>query len=326
MNNRMRLMWIWMALLLPTRSEAQEAKLEKSRRTVVKQSTSVEDVAFSSDGQLLAWCTAEPREVVLWSAKSSKEIRRIDVAGKPRALAFSLKGDVLAIACGMKGFLLWNHEKGELVANKLPGYCLAVAFSPNGAFLATSYDNHASLWDASTGDHIRMVSSPAREITSMAFSKSSDRFAVGDSDGTVTILDPKTGELLRTIDVKASVNMVEFDPRRDQVVIATYRSIAIRSLTAQEEIFHRDGLSFLTSFAIIGPDQIVISVHDVEKRVYWFKRSHDALVSEKTRLSARVVRVSPDGKLLAVGFGSPYAPDERDDTLGGLEIWTLNRE
>jgi len=73
-----------------------------------------------------------------------------------------------------------------------------VAWSPDGRTLLTgSRDRTAALWDAATGERIRVLEGHDGGVTSVAFSPDGKRALSGSQDKTVALWDAATGELLR---------------------------------------------------------------------------------------------------------------------------------
>ena len=67
----------------------------------------------------------------------------------------------------------------------------AVAFSPDGATLATSVGGTAKLWEVGTGKHISTIHGAGG--LSIAYSPDGETLALGRSDGTVKLADVKSG-------------------------------------------------------------------------------------------------------------------------------------
>jgi WD40 repeat protein/tRNA A-37 threonylcarbamoyl transferase component Bud32 len=111
------------------------------------------DVAFSSDGKLLA--TAHSRSAQLWDATSGKPVG--PSLPHPRhvfAVAFSPDSKTVATACGDGRARLWEVGSGKLRGKPLeqPSACVRVLFSPDGRTLLTS-DSPGVLrfWDVARG-------------------------------------------------------------------------------------------------------------------------------------------------------------------------------
>src|SRR5262245_49992847 len=109
----------------------------------VRLSKEAASVAFSPDGRTLA-AGAGGKEIVLWDARTGKEIRRIEGATAGDCLAFSPDGKVLASARnwqqGEAGgtVYLWDvatgKPRGQIKGDANLVRC--VAFSPDGKRLA----------------------------------------------------------------------------------------------------------------------------------------------------------------------------------------------
>jgi WD40 repeat protein/class 3 adenylate cyclase/energy-coupling factor transporter ATP-binding protein EcfA2/predicted Ser/Thr protein kinase len=158
--------------------------------------TTVESVAFSPDGKLLAIATAEG--ATLWNTRTW---RRVAPPLRSRQggwdwVDFSPDGRTLAIAGGKGRVELWDvATRRELRELKDPANApLAfVRFSPDGSLVAGApqEENHVTLWSAPTG---RVIGRPivVRPPGSggaqwVAFSPDSKQIAVPGASGTVGI-------------------------------------------------------------------------------------------------------------------------------------------
>jgi WD40 repeat protein len=129
-------------------------------RTLEGHTQSVNSVAFSPDGRLLASgscgqgnyiiiCTQG--EIRLWEVASGREVR------------------------SLSGHTSWVNS---------------VAFSPDGRLLASgSHDKTIKLWEVASGREVRSLTGHTDEVTSVAFSPDGRLLASGSRDETIKLWD-----------------------------------------------------------------------------------------------------------------------------------------
>jgi WD40 repeat protein len=75
----------------------------------------------------------------------------------------------------------------------------AVAISPDGSRLLTGDgDGAVKLWDATTGDELKVFVGHTSRVNTVAISPDKSRVLTGDSDGTAKLWDATTGDELHT--------------------------------------------------------------------------------------------------------------------------------
>ena len=96
--------------------------------------------------------------------------------------------------------LLWDLHSGSgrVLLERGPGPALALAFSQDGAILATSsYAEHCvRLWDLKTPGTRRVIARHDRAITSASFSPDGSLLATTGNDGLLGLWTVETGERL----------------------------------------------------------------------------------------------------------------------------------
>ncbi len=164
------------------------------------------ELAFSPDGRLIA---SVSKAVSLRDADSGQEVRVLPLGGEDptcQGLAFSPDGRILAgaIASNMSvnvdnNVKLWDTTTGRelMILRGHPARVFAVAFSPDGRRIASSYmDGTVGLWDVVTGKSVLTLHGHSQFALGVAFSPDGLKLATA-GDTTVKIWDatPLTPEL-----------------------------------------------------------------------------------------------------------------------------------
>ena len=119
--------------LLPTSEQAAPFTLRRGRGALPV-------LALSPDGVTLA--SAADRSLVLWDLTSKEELLRLGGHKEAiTAVAFSPDGALVATTCGDHSTRIWDARDGRALA-VLPGpwFMRALAFSPDGGYLAAAAD------------------------------------------------------------------------------------------------------------------------------------------------------------------------------------------
>ena len=188
--------------------------VETGNTSVISGYMSLDSMAFSPDGALLASVARVGRTIKLWDVATQTVI--VTLRGHTdgvHSMAFSPDGSLLATGAGDR-MELWDVRTGKLIAT-LEGHTSeihSVVFSPDGSLLATGAGDHTvKLWDVRTG-LIATLEGHTSEIHSMAFSPDGSLLATGAGDHTVKLWDVRTG-LIATLEGHTSeIHSVVFSP------------------------------------------------------------------------------------------------------------------
>ncbi len=174
--------------------------------TLVGHTDSVNSVAYSPDGELLASGSSD-QTVKLWDPASGTLLHTLTGhTDRVCSIGFSPDGTMIASSSLDTTIKLWNVSTGTLfrtfwgASNSVHGCC--VAFSPSGWTLASTADDYTiKLWDPIMGTLVRKLSGHTQRVRCIVFSPNGRAItlASGSEDRTVRLWNPSTGKVLHTL-------------------------------------------------------------------------------------------------------------------------------
>ncbi|KAL2835372.1 putative wd40 protein [Aspergillus pseudoustus] len=172
-------------------------------QTLEGHSNSVQSVAFSRDGQLLA-SGSDDETIKLWDSATGTLKHTLEGhSNLVRSVAFSRDGQLLASGSDDETIKLWDPATGTL-KHTLEGHSnsvWSVAFSRDGQLLASgSTDTTIKLWDPATSTLKHTLEGHSNLVRSVAFSRDGQLLASGSNDTTIKLWDPATGTLKHTLE------------------------------------------------------------------------------------------------------------------------------
>jgi hypothetical protein len=219
--------------------------------------SSVRQVEFAPDGMSVAFGGgggivhfSVPDGKVLWK-RTSEDSTLLS------AIAFSPTGQMIAgvgrIDIGEQAIendktniryyagVIWDARYGRVVSRlDLPDRPRSVAFSPDGAFLATGSDNHVSLFSVFSGRVVSEVTNEQSEVSAVAFSPHGRQLAIGLDNGTI---------ILRHLGVSPAGAKRRVEPVDDQSLERAWWALSARS---PEEVFEAEH-----RLVSVGPKRLV---------------------------------------------------------------------
>ncbi len=172
-------------------------------------------MAFSPDGKLLASADFEGNTIV-WNMETYEQVNQFEHAppNSINDLAFSLDGNVLAIAAILGGIQMKDLTTGERFDNELTDDGItALAFSPDGKYLAYGQPTGViRVWgEDGWKTSLALLRSHRGKITDLVFSPNSELLISAGEDGTIRIWEASTGnELMVLLSHNGLINDISF--------------------------------------------------------------------------------------------------------------------
>ena len=254
------------------------------------------------------------------------------VTARPSQIGLSRDGKTLAVASDgddsgtQAGVALFDVPSGQLtrtVSSADSGSIHYVTFSPDGRHvLAVAGDDHALVWDTTTGDIVFETSGNAA-ITSLAMSPSGEHIALGRDDGQVEMWTLDDGNQPRQLDSQPSphlseISWIDFDPQGGRMVSTSRDGVAIVWDITTGRLATRPrtltGRQLSTSFFRPGSATSLVSIDTDGHTWEWdLQRDAELLTTRPGVNLGATVSASPETRVMvssAAGMVA-YAPSGR---------------
>ncbi len=316
-------------------------------RTWKAHKSPITSLAFFPDGQRLLSASWDGM-VRLWKVSDGTKMDELSLGRPIRFATLSPDGQLLAISTYDPTIQLWRLSDKTLLRT-LRGHkdwVHEVVFSPDGKFLISgSKDGTVKVWRVWDGSLVRTFSGHQKAVVTVALSPDGQFIASGSEDSTVKIWRTADGKLVKVLQGKMkgmAVNVVRFSPDGKwlafgDIAITIHRfpegrkeRIAAHRWGITEMLFSPDS-RFLISASSDGAvkvwrvsDGVKVGEWKSEKAVLreWTERADQTLFrlfNLEVRLRhlflnffPNALSLSPDGRLLAVGF-----------TRGEIRLWQI---
>lgn len=221
-------------------------------------------------------------------------------------IAYSLDDGLLAVASFLGIYLYDTQTLAEMCFIKTKAEVHSVAFSPEGAILASGADNGmVQMWQGDDGSLLRTLGRHKSSVYSVAFSPDGKTLASASWDKTVYLWRTDDGSLLRTLKGhSSSVYSIAFSPD-GQTLASGSQDKTVRLWRADSaNLLHiLKGHNSRVCSVAFSPDGRFLASASWDKTVRLWQVDNGNLLHILRRHESRVFSVvfSPDGKTLASG-------------------------
>jgi WD40 repeat protein len=296
---------------------------------------SIFGLAYSPDGARVATASDDGTAIV-WDADTGQQLLLVDHGAPLSGLAFSPDGRHLATAGADPAARVWDSTTGEELlvltghadamraGSVHPGGVIGVLFAPDGERLATAgADGSARLWDAGTGELLRVISGHADEIY-IALGPEGHRLLTAGYDGWVKVWDvepeSQATEPLVSIDHGQPARAAAFAPDGTRIAAAGQDGAArVWDTASGRRLLTLAGHSGLIDDLAFTPDgsRLVTVGEDVTVRVWDLAPGRELL----TVPDAAAPAFDPEGPRLATAQSDGTVVIR--DSKTGQELLTL---
>jgi eukaryotic-like serine/threonine-protein kinase len=296
------------------------SRLALTRPLVVRHPFFLHSVAFSPDGTTCA-SSHQDGVIVLWDPASGRPRGTLNGHRYPvTSLAYSPDGKYLASGSeapretsNIRGeLLLWDSLTGNALSVFLTpsGSISSLDFSPDGRTLATVINpakgaSEVKFWEIPSGTLRHTISLPAPGTpSSVAFSADGRTVVIGRHDGTISLRDAATGQVLETsFGHQGLVKSVACGHKKAVFVSVGFdgrvRICSLRPAGPEVAEYRHEGEVW--GVALSPDDRLVASIGH-HKLKLWDREERSERVSRLLQGAGRSVAFSPDGKTLVVGL------------------------
>jgi WD40 repeat protein len=288
----------------------------------------VKALAFGPDGRLAAGCA--DGTVKRWDA-AGKELPALKHAAQVHAVAFSPDGALLAcgdgeIAPGRTSagqVKVWDFQDGRevLTLKGHPGPVVGVAFAPDGKrlFSADALGN-VKFWDAAARGTAEALSTRQLSPFPLGPLAAGKRLFVGSPAGTLYVMNPATGGLVRTQRTAGRIFALAATRDGDRVATAEQdKAVHVRDFSPRQPFRAFEAHAGTVTCLAFSADGGLLATagRDCQVRLWDPRTAREVHLLGGLARPVREVAFSPDGKrLVTVG-----RPSDGADRAIEVALW-----
>ena len=297
-----------------------EVETGREVRTLVGHEASVANVVYSPDGKYIASGSTD-FIIKIWEMASGKCIKTL-TEQYYKSICYSPDGRYLVTCNGTIN--IWEIATGKCIKTLYDeNFNGVVAYSPDGAYLATNTYRHLDdgsvegsikIWDVITSECIKIISEYTEAIESITYSPNGKYMVIGNrKNDTIKLLEIATGKCIKTLYDENFSGVVVYSPDGAYLATNTFRHldydsgegiIKIWDVASGECIRTLTGHTDTVTSVCYSPDGKCLASSSWDKTIkFWEVATGKCIKIMGTYIECvPSVVYSPDGKYIASSF------------------------
>ena len=253
------------------------------------------------------------KKAQVWELVTGQEVKRFKADDEVHAVAFSPDGQYLATGSDDKTAQVWPWSRSNLLDETY-----GILFSPDGKYIARiEQDNTATIWEKASEQKVLTI----KDTQSMGFSKDG-YFITDQTDNTVKIFDISRQKLILQMPHEEDIWYSELSPNSKYLAIRESETLKVWHLKTGKKVFEQEEIENL-DFSPDGKYLATIENTGREIKIWELLNGKEIRESRKiyydfdrffpSEYGSTLIKFSADGQQLLSGF-----------TNGGEAIvWTV---